>query len=440
MGEQTNPGDSIDYVIPTFNVSNSARGDNIFGYFGLPMDGQTIGAGADIDVSALPFRAYNLIWNEWFRDENLQNSVLVSKDDGPDAVADFTLLRRGKRKDYITGCLPFPQKGDSVSLPLGTTAPVLGIGVDPLATWSGTPITPRETGGALGSWGSGFFASTGTPPNALLVQQDPANAGFPLIYADLSAAAGSTVNALRQSFQVQKLLERDARGGTRYTEILKAHFGVTSPDARLQRPEYLGGGSTPITVHPIADTAGVGSNPLGYLGAAATGLASNHGFTQSFVEHGYVIGLASVRADLNYQQGVRKLWSRSTRYDFYFPVFAALGEQAVLTKELWCRGDPTVDNDVFGYQERWAEYRYHPPIITGYLNSKAFTPIDFWHAAQVFNTQPLLNDAFIQENPPIDRVIAVPTSGQEFLCDMFFSIKAARPLPMYSVPGLIDHF
>jgi hypothetical protein len=266
------------------------------------------------------------------------------------------------------------------------------------------------------------------------------------LYADLSAATAATVNQLRQSFQIQKLLERDARGGTRYTEIIRSHFGVISPDARLQRPEYLGGGSTPINVNPIAQTSATGptgaSTPLGNLAAMGTALAHNHGFTQSFTEHGVIIGLVSIRADLTYQQGLDRMWSRSTRYDFYFPAFATLGEQSVLQKEIYATGDTAADNTVFGYQERWAEYRYKPSKITGLFKSTSAGTIDGWHLAQKFTAAPTLNTTFIQDTPPVSRVVAVgaAANGQQFLFDSFFDVKMARPMPMYSVPGLIDHF
>jgi len=242
------------------------------------------------------------------------------------------------------------------------------------------------------------------------------------------------------SFQTQKLLERDARGGTRYTEIIRSHFGVVSPDARLQRPEYLGGGSTPVNISPVAQTSNtpVSGTPQGNLAAFGTAVAQGHGFRQSFTEHGYIIGLVSVRADLTYQQGQRRLWNRGTRYDFYFPVFAALGEQAVLSREIYADGG-VADGDVFGYQERWAEYRYHPARISGLFRSTSAGTLDAWHLAQKFTGRPVLDTTFIQETPPMDRVLAVP-SQPDFIFDSFFDIVAARPLPMYSVPGLIDHF
>ena len=440
MGEQDNPGDSISYVIP--QVTCPAGGyavNSLQDYFGLPTVGVLAG-GATVSHNTLFLRAYNLIWNEWFRDQNLQNSVVVDKDDGPDAPGDYVLLRRGKRHDYFTACLPWPQKGNTaVSLPLGTSAPVVS---------SGTSVQIRGlTGNMVGvaaQAAPGAINTTG-PTTAGGINFGAAGTTTTGLYADLSAATAATINQLRQSFQIQKLLERDARGGTRYTEIVRAHFGVISPDARLQRPEYLGGGSTPININPIAQTSAsniTGSTtPAGNLSAMGTALARNHGFTQSFTEHGMIIGLVSVRADLTYQQGLRKMWSRSTRYDFYFPAFAMLGEQAVLNKELYIRGDAN-DNLVFGYQERWAEYRHHPSQISGLFKSTSAGTIDPWHLSQRFTALPTLNATFIQDTPPVSRIVAVgaAANGQQFLFDSFFKIRAARPMPMYSVPGLIDHF
>lgn len=440
MGEQANPADSTSYVIPqSVSPSGGYSVGTLQDYFGLPTAGQ-VGAGNTVSHSALFLRAYNLIWNEWFRDENLQNSVTVNLGDGPDTWSDYQILRRGKRKDYFTSCLPWPQKGAAVQLPLGTSAPVLRY-----ASTANIPILKR-TGSETPSSNQVLIADTTTgklreQAGGVLLSIDPAGS----LYADLSAATAATINQLRQSFQIQKLLERDARGGTRYTEIVKAHFGVSSPDQRLQRPEYLGGGSTPINISPIAQTSATGvsggSTPMGNLAAMGTYVAPNHGFTYSATEHGMIIGLVSVRADLTYQQGLHRMWSRSTRYDFYFPAFAALGEQAVLNKEIYCDGSAN-DNNVFGYQERWGEYRFGQSKITGLFRSTAAGTVDPWHLAQRFTALPTLNSTFIQDTPPISRVVAVgaAANGQQLLFDAVFSCRTARPLPMFSVPGLIDHF
>lgn len=438
MGEQDTPGASTDYTVPQMTSPVGGYAVNsIFDHMGLPTVGQ-VEVASTVTHSALWLRAYNLIYNEWFRDENLQNPVAETRGDGPDLPASYGLLRRGKRHDYFTSALPWPQKGPAVPIALGGLAPVVAAGVQgkfqTFRTLDGNSASGAITGGPAGAESghlqvgglAGYFDPMGT------------------LYADLGDSTAATINQLRQSFQIQKLLERDARGGTRYTELLRSHFGVLSPDARLQRPEYLGGGSTPIQVNPIAQNSATpqtgDGTPLGTLGAMATGLANGHGFSASFVEHGMVIGLVSLRADLNYQQGLRKMWSRKTRYDYYFPAFAMLGEQAILSKEIYCDGTAG-DQEVFGYQERWAEYRYNPSNISGLFRSTSAGTLDAWHLAQRFDNRPLLNTQFIQETPPIDRVLAVPSStGKQLIVDTFFNINAARPLPLYSVPGLIDHF
>lgn len=421
-GEQENPGDSTDYLVPTIEVTNAGN-ETIYDYFGIP----TLVTNA-IEICAYPLRAYNLIWNEWFRDQNLQDSVTFTKDDGPDLSSDYALLRRGKRHDYFTSCLPFPQKGPAVPLPLGTMAPVSVDGASQSPAGGYTLGIHYKGDGTNKSMGAGAtYVSAG----------DSAPSANYQLFADLTDATAATINNLREAFQIQRLFERDARGGTRYTEILRAHFGVISPDARLQRPEYLGGNSTRIGISPVANTTGTADASQGDL--AGVGTVSTSGrFTYSATEHGYIIGLASIRADLNYQQGLNRLWSRQTRFDFYWPALSHLGEQAVLNKEIFTQGT-SADDEVFGYNERYSEYKYRPNMITGKFRSNDPQSLDVWHLAQDFATLPALNEDFIQENPPMDRVLAVPTEPH-LLLDAYFDLDCVRPMPMYSVPGLIDHF
>lgn len=451
MGEQDNPADSISYTTP--QKVSPAGGYAIKGledYFGLPTAGQVAG-GNTVTHSALYHRAYALIWNQWFRDENLQNSVVVDKGDGPDTTTSAILLKRGKRKDYFTGALPWPQKGaTAVSLPLGTSATVRTQTTELVSgAQAGVKVRRAASGAVPGAnivYGSGNAGTTELlSEGSNVTGAKTGDLYFSNLYADLTTATAATINQIRQAFQTQRLLERDARGGTRYTEIVRSHFKVTSPDARLQRAEYLGGGQAPVIVSPIPQTtqSGLtgGTTPLGSLGATGAGVARGHGFTQAFTEHGLIIGLACVTADLNYQQGLRRMWSRLTRYDYYLPVFSHLGEQAILNKEIYADGSAT-DAQVFGYQERWSEYRYHPSKITGLFRSTSAGTIDIWHLAQKFTALPTLNATFIQETPPLQRVLAVgaAAAGQELLGDFFFNIRKARPMPMYSVPGMIDHF
>ena len=446
MGEQTNPADSISFSIPQIVSPAGGYGvGTIFDYFGLPTVGQ-VGGGNTFTHSALPNRCYGLIYHQWFRDENLQNGTIPLLGDGPDPYTDYALYRRGKRHDYFTSALPWVQKGSSsVTLPLGTSATVKTNATN-LVTGSQNALqTLDAVGGGTPTAGRGFSTGASGQVTWSAAVVATGNSVYPSnLYADLSTATAATINQIRQAFQIQKLLERDARGGTRYTEIVRAHFGVMSPDARLQRTEYLGGGSSPVNIHTITQNTQTGltggTTPIGTVSGAAT-VTAHHGFTQSFTEHGHIIGLVSVRADLTYQQGLRKMWSRLTRYDFYFPVFAALGEQAVLNKEIYLDGSAN-DALVFGYQERWAEYRFLPSQITGLFRSTSAGTIDGWHLAQKFTALPTLNATFIVDTPPVSRVVAVGAgaNGQQFIFDSFFDIKTARCMPTYSVPGLVDHF
>jgi len=424
MGEQPNPGDTTDFAVPEFTAYTATEG-TLSDYIGIPINTTN-----DLSHSSLWHRAYNLIWNEWFRDQNLQDAVVVDTDDGPDDIADYTLLRRGKRHDYLSGALPFPQKGDAVELPLGTTAPVERVSNAP--AWIGYD---QGTDTLATATGLNLDASSQLQGSGEEYSLDPDGG----LVANLSTATAATINQIREAFQVQRLLERDARGGTRYTEIIRSHFGVDSPDQRLQRPEYLGGGSVRINVHPVAATDAF-SQEVGVLSAFVTAAVDGIGFTKSFVEHSVIIGMVNIRADLTYQQGLERQFSRSSRYEFYWPSLAHLGEQEVLNKEIYAQGDASPDDAaVWGYQERYAEYRYKPSRTSGVMRSTATTPIDPWHLGLEFASLPLLNDTYIQDQPPFERVVK-DTVEPEFFGDFYFQYHCARPMPVYSVPGFVDHF
>lgn len=457
--EQEDPDDSTDYVIPTITCGSSKENSligTLWDYFGLPVNTTN-----DIHgINALPFRGVYLIWNEWFRDENLQKSVKILKTD-ENNVVDYNRLSeqpswllsadgtafingwpcppRGKRHDYFTSALPWTQKGPGVNISLTGDAPVIGDG-------QRLGLAPNSADSAVGymsmtgNVGSIFRNENGSEwkaGQAAFVTSDKSRSG---LLADLSDVSAITINGLRTAFQMQKFYERLARGGSRYTEVLRSFFGVVSPDARLQRPEFLGSFTKMVNVNPIAQTSATDTtSPQGNLSAYGVTASKFHGFTKSFVEHGYIIGFVCARADLTYQQGINKMWLRSTVYDFYWPTFAHLGEQAIELRELYAQGTAD-DTKVFGYQERYAEYRYKPSQITGkFRSSVTGGNLDIWHLSQFFSNAPALNEEFITENPPIKRIIAVQDEP-EFLLDIGFRYTTVRPMPMFGTPGLVDHF
>ena len=459
----------VDYTIPQIKAPDAGwTKGTIADYFGLP----TYRKG--ISVSALPFRAYCLIWNEWFRDQNLQDPAMVNLDDATvtgtnsgDYVTNAQLgalpLKAAKMHDYFTSALPAPQKGPDVGIPINLPAiPVLPTEVptfsndlpaDGLAFYTPNSglttnsrqmvLTPTNENKRIAYAGQGNSTVSGGLNNEKIY---PYNLWALPNEVSESQAVSFTINQMRQAFALQRLYERDARGGTRYTEILKAHFGVTSPDARQQRPEYLGGYHMPININQVIQQSATDTtSPQGNTAAYSVSTMSRNLVTKSFTEHGFIMGLAVVRQDHTYQQGIRRFWSRKDRTDFYWPALANLGEQAILNKEIFAQGTAE-DDEVFGYQEAWAEYRYAPSYVTGAFRSNLSEgerggSLDAWHLADYYNELPSLSDTWIEEgDESMNRVLAVSSEVEnQFLADMYFVNKTTRPMPLYSVPGLIDH-
>lgn len=455
MGEQHAPTDLTDYVTPQVVPTWNDVTGTIYDYMGVTMNGSVVGS---VSVNALPFRAYNQIYDDWFRDEDLVAGPNLNYLDGPDVVANYVLLRRGKRHDYFTSARPWPQKPVMQAAVGGYTAgdelrqvtagrdffftqynaignvigaPVTGFGVGNLAATGVGPTTTKTPGGR---------------EEVMSPRYSTADVAF---YARSSQTDGSPdvkvlVNDIRTANMIQQWMEKNSRGGSRYTEIVRSHFGVISPDARLNRPEYLGGGRTFVNVHPVQQTSATGitggDTVLGEQSATGTFSAYGHGFSSSFTEHGIILGLINVRSDMTYQQGIRRMFFRKSKFDYYWPNLAHLGEQAILSKEIFSDGTAG-DDDVFGYQERWAEYKYHPNRTSSSMRSSSPVPLDMWHFGQNFGTRPLLNEAFIAEDPPVDRVLVVESfAEQQFLIDMLFEQRLVRAMPMYSIPGLGSRF
>lgn len=380
---------------------------------------------AGLEFSALWHRAYTLVWNDWFRDENLQAPKTISLASGTDSTS-YTLLNRGKKHDYFTSALPWPQKGADVTIPIGSNANV---------AWDGDPAgTDLMSVYSTDAGGQKTMVTYDGNQYVRASNASPTPDVLPL-YADLSEATSATINQLRLAFATQKFLEKQARSGSRYIEVIKGHFNVTSPDARLQRPEYLGGGSSPVNISPVAQTSSTDSvTPQGNLSAIGTTVLTGHSFTKSFTEHTLVLGLVSVRTDLTYQQGLNRMFSRETIYDYYWPTLSNIGEQSVLNKEIYAQGT-SADDDVWGYQERYAEYRYKPSNITGKFRSNATGTLESWHYAQEYASLPLLGDSWIQvTDTNVQRTLAVASEPQ-FIFDSLFKLKCTRPMPVNSIPG-----
>lgn len=454
MGENTQSAwiPTTEYSVPQVTAPSGGWSiGSIADYMGIPTGVE------NLSVNALPFRAYALVMNEWFRDENLSDPLNIPVDDATlagsngtnyitDVVKGGMPFKAAKFHDYFTSALPAPQKGPDVTIPVssGTNYPVV-----PLPNSVPEGLIKDQIYNASFIHGTPGLSTLGFLQNG---QQDPTYAGgsrstgYPIINnlwaINDGSVSAATINQLRMAFQVQKLYEKDARGGTRYTEILKSHFGVTSPDARLQRPEYLGGNRIPVNINQVVQSSATQSDgtPLGDTAAFSVTTDLHGDFIKSFVEHGFVIGIMVARYDHTYQQGLERFWSRRDRLDYYFPVFANIGEQPILNKEIYAQGTAQ-DDEVFGYQEAWADYRYKPSRVAGEMRSKAPTSLDVWHLADEYTQLPKLSDVWIREDKTnVDRVLAVTSSmSNQMFADLYIQCKATRPMPVYSIPGLIDH-